>query len=70
LGKSLQENFGTFFAEAAIAYERSIVLNPNFSWAYHYLGGGTWQAIEEHGKSATAYRQAIELNPDFCWRTQ
>jgi tetratricopeptide (TPR) repeat protein len=59
----LQE--GTF-AEAAIAYERSIVLNPNFSWAHHYLGDLAGE-IEEHGKSATTYRQAIELNPDFCW---
>lgn len=57
-----QENW-----EDAIAlYQKTIELDPNFSWAYHQLG----DIFSKHNKWVEAiavYRQAIELNPNFSW---
>ena len=67
-----QFNKGTQFLEeglleeAIASFHIVIELEPNQSWAYHYLG----EALARLGKleeAVTAYRQAVELKPDFCW---
>ena len=54
------------FEEAIASFHIVIELEPNQSWAYHYLG----EALARLGKleeAVTAYRKAVELKPDFCW---
>ncbi|MEB3281102.1 MAG: tetratricopeptide repeat protein [Lyngbya sp.] len=61
----------TFFVqgniEAAISlYQRSIELNPNFSWSYHQLGDAFSQQ-KNWEEAISAYHHAIQLNPNFSW---
>ena len=53
--------------DAAISlYQRSIELNPNFSWSYHRLGDAFSQQ-EKWEEAVFAYQRSIELNPNFSW---
>ena len=53
--------------EAAISlYQRSIELNPNFSWSYHQLGEAC-SKLKKWEEAISAYHRAIQLNPNFSW---
>ncbi|WP_413161547.1 tetratricopeptide repeat protein [Capilliphycus salinus ALCB114379] len=61
----------TFFSQgnirAAISlYQRSIELNPNFSWSYHQLGDAYSQQ-NQWEEAISAYHHAIQLNPNCSW---
>lgn len=53
--------------EYAIAfYQKTIELDPNFSWAYHQLGD-IFSQQNNPTEAIGVYRQAIALNPNFSW---
>ncbi|HEY9865656.1 MAG TPA: tetratricopeptide repeat protein [Candidatus Obscuribacterales bacterium] len=52
--------------EAIALYQKTIELDPNFSWAYHQLGD-IFSQQNKWIEAIVAYRQAIALNPDFSW---
>ena len=53
--------------EDAIAfYQKTIELDPNFSWAYHQLGD-IFSQQNKWTEAIVVYHQAIALNPDFSW---
>jgi len=53
--------------EDAIAfYQKTIELDPNFSWAYHQLGD-IFSEQNNPTEAIGVYRQAIALNPNFSW---
>ncbi|NQE36836.1 tetratricopeptide repeat protein [Microcoleus asticus] len=50
--------------EAITAYRKAIEIDPNFAWAYNYLG----LILQNQGKleeAITAYRKAIEIDPNY-----
>lgn len=52
--------------EAIALYRQAIKMNPNFAWAFYYLG----DALVQQGKLDEAiveYRQAIEINTNSAW---
>ncbi|GGA56382.1 hypothetical protein CYANOKiyG1_77240 [Okeania sp. KiyG1] len=52
--------------EAIACYRKAIEINPQFSWAYFYLG----EALASQGKAdaaVEAYHRAIEINPNSAW---
>jgi len=57
-----QENW----EEAIALYQKTIELDPNFSWAYHQLGD-LFSQQNQWIEAIEVYRQAIALNPDFSW---
>ncbi len=52
--------------EAIALYQKTIELDPNFSWAYHQLGD-LFSHQEKWQEAIVAYNQAIACNPNFSW---
>ncbi|VXD22700.1 putative deacetylase sulfotransferase [Planktothrix serta PCC 8927] len=52
--------------EAIALYQKTIELDPNFSWAYHQLGD-IFSQQNKWTEAIVVYRQAIALNPNFSW---
>lgn len=52
--------------EAIACYQKSVEINPNFSWSYHKLGDAFSQ-LQQWENAISAYRRALEINPDFFW---
>ena len=53
--------------EDAIAlYQKTIELDPDFSWAYHQLGD-IFSQQNNPTEAIVVYGQAIALNPNFSW---
>lgn len=52
--------------EAIALYQKTIELDPNFSWAYHQLGD-IFSQQNNPTEAIFVYRQAIALNPNFSW---
>lgn len=52
--------------EAIALYQKTIELDPNFSWAYHQLGD-IFSRQNKWIEAIVVYRQSIALNPNFSW---
>jgi tetratricopeptide (TPR) repeat protein len=52
--------------EAIALYQKTIELDPNFSWAYHQLGD-IFSRQNKWTEAIVVYGQAIALNPNFSW---
>ncbi|MGL6137689.1 MAG: tetratricopeptide repeat protein [Planktothrix sp.] len=52
--------------EAIALYQKTIELDPNFSWAYHQLGD-IFSQQNKPTEAIVVYGQAIALNPNFSW---
>lgn len=52
--------------EAIALYQKTIELDPNFSWAYHQLGD-IFSQQNKWTEAIVVYGQAIALNPNFSW---
>ena len=51
---------------AAIAFQRAIILKPDFFWSYHHFGDVLTQ-LKQWQQAAFAYRRAVEIDPSFFW---
>ncbi|BAZ43715.1 glycosyl transferase family protein [Chondrocystis sp. NIES-4102] len=51
---------------AAIAYQRSIELQPDFFWSWHNLADVLLK-LQHWQQAVLAYRRAVDIDPDFFW---